>query len=440
MIYKDTKEFLKYLDNMEANIEPWIDRGLQLAGLIEVFGDINSTLDLNKVLMRIMKSAERVMHAEASSLMMRDEETDELIISVPTGPATAKLSGFRVPSGKGISGWVAAHGQPTAVPDVSKDPRFYGNVDEESGFQTKSIVCVPMKNQEGKIIGVLQVLNRIDGNPFTDEDIPLFTAFADQAAIAIENARLHIEELAKERLERELILARQIQQGFWPENPLPIDGLSIAGMSHPAMDVGGDYYDFIPITDNQLGIIVGDISGKGISAALLMATFRAALRAQIDINRSASDTISLVNNSIVRDTPPEKYLTLFYGVFDTNTRQLIYVNGGHTPGFLYNAHSKEEKYLDLGGTLVGFLENFPFEEGEESLESGSVLLLFSDGATDALNMDDEEFGFERLYALVREHCHLDAKGLIDVIYQNIIQFSKGASQFDDITMIVLKIE
>lgn len=297
-----------------------------------------------------------------------------------------------------------------------------------------------MRSPDGEIIGVLQAINKLDGTSFTDEEISLFSAFADQAAIALENARLHAEELEKQRLEQELALARQIQQRFWPNDPTPIEGMSISGMSVPAMQVGGDYYDFIPIGQNQLGIAVGDIAGKGVSAALLMATLRAMLRTQIENHHSVSDTIFRVNNAVFRDTPDEKYLTLFYCVLDTATRHLTYVNAGHTPGFLYNARNKEERYLETGGTLVGILEDFPFQEGHESLDSGSVLLLYSDGATDALNPKNEAFGVERLYSLVRENCHLNSKDLVGLIYKKIVEFARGAPQFDDITMIALKID
>ena len=430
----------RYINLLEDVLEPFVDRGIRMTDLIETLAIISSTLDPNKLLGLIMESAKHVMKSEASSLMILDKKTGELIISVPTGPVKAELSGIRIPPGKGISGWVAEHGVPLVVPDVSVDPRFFGDVDRESGFKTRSIICVPMKGPDNEVIGVLQAINKLDGTPFNDDEISLFSAFAYQAAIAMENLRLHIEELEKQRLEQELALAHQIQQGFSPDEPPSIEGISISGLSIPALQVGGDYYDFIPITQNQLGIAVGDISGKGVPAALLMATLRAMLRTQIENHHSVSETISLVNNAILRDTSDEKYLTLFYCVLDTEMHHLTYVNAGHTPGFLYNIHSKEEKYLELGGTLVGFLEDFPFQEGYESLDSGSVLLLYSDGATDALNPDDELFGEERLYSLVRENCHLNAKDLINQIYQKIVDFSKGVQQFDDITIIAVKID
>ena len=430
----------RYIDLLEEILDPFVDRSIKMSDLIETLAIINSTLDSNRLLWLIMESAKGVMKSEASSLMILDRDTDELIISIPTGSVQARLSGFRIPPGRGIAGWVAQHGIPVAVPDVSIDPRFFGDVDKESGFKTRSIICVPMRNPDGEIIGVLQAVNKLDGDPFTDDEIGLFSAFADQAAIALENARLHAEELEKQRLEQELNFARQIQQRFWPDELPDIEGMNISGMSIPALQVGGDYYDFIPIEEDHLGIIVGDISGKGMPASLLMATLRATLRTQVEEKlHSVSETIFLVNNSIFRDTTEEKYLTLFYCLLDTKARQITYVNAGHTPGFLYNIDTQEEKYLDIGGIPVGHFEDFSFQEGHESLDSGSVLLMYSDGVTDALNPQDEMFGEERLYSLVRENCHLNAKDLIEFIYQKIVEFSEGAQQFDDITMIALKI-
>ncbi|HIE30520.1 TPA: GAF domain-containing protein [Candidatus Poribacteria bacterium] len=437
---QNTQILSRYIDLLENTLEPFVDRSIRMANLVEILAIINSTLESNKLLWLIMESAKSVMKSEASSLMILDKDTGELIISVPTGPVNADLSGFRIPPGKGIAGWVARYGRPLAIPDVSADPRFYGDVDKKSGFQTRSIICVPMKSPDGEIIGVLQAINKLDGTPFIDEEISLFSAFADQAAIALENARLHAEELEKQRLEQELTLARQIQQRFWPDELPPIEGISVSGISVPAMQVGGDYYDFIPIGKNQLGMVVGDISGKGVSAALLMSTLRAMLRTQIENHHSVSDTVFLVNNAVFRDTPPEKYLTLFYCVLEIKTHCLTYVNAGHTPAFLYNIHSQEEKYLDIGGTLVGFLEDFPFQEGHELLDSGSVLLLYSDGVTDALNPENEAFGVERLHSLVRKNCHLNSKDLISLIYKKIVEFAKNTPQFDDITMIALKID
>jgi len=434
-------EWKKEIDaKIEEAIEPWIHRNYQLNVLIDMIAKINSTLDLDEVLSLIMEAVKEVMDAEASSLMMLDEETKELIIRTPTGPVKSKLSGIRLPRGQGFAGWVAENAKPLAVPDVTKDPRHYDNVDRTSGFQTKSLICVPMADSNSEVIGVLQALNRKDGTSFTDEDIDLFTAFANQASLAIEKARLHKEELEKQRLEQQLMLANAIQKGFWPKQPDRINGVSVAGFNVPATHVGGDYYDFIQIDSGKLGLVVGDISGKGVPAALLMANVRSMLRAHVQNKHTVSETVSLVNNAIYEDTPDERFLTLFYGVFDSNDRSFVYTNGAHNPPFLYNMYTKKEKILDVGGTLVGFLPDFPYEEECEFLEKGDVLVIYTDGVTEAKDKNEEMFGVKRLHALIRENAHLEAESLINLIYDNVLEFSKGTPQFDDITLMALKIE
>lgn len=425
---------------MEEAIKPWIRRNYQLTVLIDMIAKINSTLDLDELLSLIMEAVKEVMDAEASSLMMLDKETRELIIRTPTGPVKSKLSGIRMPRGQGFAGWVAENAKPLAVPDVTKDPRHYGKVDKTSGFQTKSLICVPITDSNSEVIGVLEALNRKDGTPFTDEDIGLFTVFANQASLAIEKARLHQEELEKQRLEQQLTLANAIQKGFWPKQPDQIDGVSVAGFNVPATHVGGDYYDFIQIDSDKLGLVVGDISGKGVPAALLMANVRSTLRAQVQNKHTVSEAVSLVNNAIYQDTPDEKFLTLFYGVFNQNDQSFLYTNGAHNPPFLYNMYTKKEKLLDIGGTLVGFMPDFLYEEKCEILEKGDVLVIYSDGVTEAENKNEEAFGVERLQNLIRENAHLNAESLINLIYDHVLEFTKETPQFDDITLMALKIE
>lgn len=425
---------------IEEAIKPWVYRNYQLTVLIDMIAKINSTLDLDELLGLIMEAVKEVMDAEASSLMTLDKETEELIIRIPTGPVKSELSGIRVPSGQGFAGWVAENAKPLAVPDVTKDPRHYGKVDKKSGFQTKSLICVPMLDSNSEVIGVLQALNQEDGTPFTDQDIDLFSAFANQASLAIEKARLHQEELEKQSLEQQLMLANAIQKGFWPKQPEQIDGVSVSAFNIPAKQVGGDYYDFIEIDSNRLGIVVGDVSGKGVPAALLMANVRSTLRAQVQNGHPVGETVCLLNSTIYQDTPDEKFLTFFYGVFDPKDRSFVYTNGGHNPPFLYNRNTKKERLLEAGGTLVGFLSEFPYEEGREILQKGDVLVIYTDGVTEAENEDEEVFGVERLHDLIRKNTHLDAKNLIELIYDNVVEFTAGMPQFDDVTLMALKIE
>ena len=426
-------------EGQQTWLAPWIESSYRLTLLVDVIARINSTMDLRSLLAAIMESAQIIMEADASSLMMLDRATNELIITVPTGPAQAEISGIRIPPGKGFGGWVAANGEPLVVADAQSDPRFFGDV-SKSGFQTKSLICVPLRSPHGETIGVLQAINKKDGSCFTEMDIPLFIALADQAAIAIEKARLHEEALEKQKLEQQLDLAHQIQEGFWPKELPNYDGIGLAGMCVPATHVGGDYYDLIPIDEARCTLVVGDISGKGVAAALLMATLRAALRAQIENHHPIEDTVFLVNNTLVKDTPDEKFVTLFCGILDTTEPKFTYVNGGHNPPILYDQNTDEMKFLEEGGLLVGFLEDIPFVSSSESLRPGQVLVVYTDGVTEAQNQEEELFEEERLQALIRQHADKSAQQLMETLYQAVVDFTAGAPQFDDITLVVMKVE
>ena len=413
---------------------------LHLCLLLDLVARINSTTDLQSLLSAIMDAAREVLSSEASSLIIRDPDSEELIIAVPTGPAESEISGVRIPAGQGFCGWVVEHAEPLVVERVDEDPRFYKDISKSTDFQTRSLVCVPLKNSQGHIIGALQAINRRDGKNFTPQDLPLFSVLGDQAAIALERARLQQESLEKKLLEKELELACQIQKGFWPKELPDYQGIDLAAMSLPATHVGGDYYDFIPLQGSQCALVVGDVSGKGPPAALLMATLRAMLRAQIENQHSVEDTISLVNNALVKDSPLEKFVTLFFGVLDAAALTFTYVNAGHNPPLLYDLGNGEIKELTSGGPIIGFRENLPFVAACEPLHPGHVLVMFSDGVTEAHNSSDELFGDDRLHELIRQHASKDAQELMGHIYGSVTEYAGAAPQFDDMTLLVMKVE
>jgi len=261
------------IDETQAQLLSYCQRCL----LLDMVGRINSTLDLESLLSAIMEAARVIMEAEVSSLFLRDRDTRELIIAVPTGPAKAEISGIRIPPERGFCGWVATHRKPLIVSDPQADPRFFGEV--SAGFRTRNVICVPINNSDGQILGVLQACNKRGQGGFTEADVPLFLSLADQAAIALERARLESEAVEKQLIERDLAVAAEIQKGFWPQQIPNYSGIGIAAFSEPAKEIGGDYYDFIPMGQDRCALVIGDISGKGIPAALLMSSLRAALRA-----------------------------------------------------------------------------------------------------------------------------------------------------------------
>jgi len=408
---------------------------------LDLVARINSTNNLQRLLSVIIEAACEIMEAEGSSIIIHDRKSGELIIAVPTGPASTEISGMHVPEGKGFCGWVVSQGQALVVPEAQNDPRFYENIDNASGFQTQNAICVPLRTPQGEILGALEAVNRQDGRNFTKADVPLFSIFGDQVAIALERARLQQESLEKQRLEQELSLAYQIQKGFWPKERPSYPGIGVAAMNLPAMHVGGDYYDFIHMDDDLCAFLIGDVSGKGVSAALLMANLRAVLRARLESNQSVEETIALVNNTLVKDTPSNRFVSLFYGVLDVVKRDFVYVNAGHNPPLLYDRTTGEIKNLVAGGgPILGFKENLKFEAAQEQLRPGQVLILFTDGVIEAQNPSKEFFGEERLRTAIAKHANEDAQLLMKRIYQAVRDFTQDEPQFDDLTMVIVEIE
>jgi len=260
-----------------------------------------------------------------------------------------------------------------------------------------------------------------------------------------------IEDLEeKQRMEQELQVAKGIQKRLLPESPPQIEGVEVAAMNLPSRHVGGDYYDFVPIDTKRWGIMIADISGKGIPAAILMAMTRAVFRTQLsllpaqmtdmEVKYSVPLTIAKMNSFLYKDTESHKFVSLFYAILDAEERSLTYTNAGHNPQILLHNRDGTVDFLTAGGTLVGIMENIPFEKDSVTLSSGDTLILYTDGVTDAINQREDTFGEERLLRLVKEHSSLCAQELMDKIYRAVLHFSTGTSQFDDITLIVLKMD
>jgi len=260
-----------------------------------------------------------------------------------------------------------------------------------------------------------------------------------------------IEELEDaQKIEQELQVAHQIQQHLLPETLPQIEGVDLAAMNLPSKEVGGDYYDFVQIDPTRWGIMIADVSGKGVPASILMATTRSAFRTQValfpahmtdmEIEYSVPLTVAKMNSFLYKDTESHKFVTLFYGVLDVEKKTFTYTSAGHNPQLLYRPQDKTEELLSAGGIMAGMMEEASFEKDNVTLNSGDVIVLYTDGVTDASNQDDQFFGEERFFQLVKEHSSLNAPEIMDKIYSEITDFSKGAQQFDDITLIVIKID
>jgi phosphoserine phosphatase RsbU/P len=317
--------------------------------------------------------------------------------------------------------------------------------ERESLEQLKPELLIPLSLNE-KLLGIMSLGMKQSEEPYSRTDIRLLDSVAAQTGLALENGRLTAaitaEVAAREKQKRELEIAHEVQERLFPQEYPPMAGLDYAGACRPALDVGGDYYDFIALSKTELGIAIGDVSGKGIPAALLMATLRAFLRGQT-MQRQSDLTAVMANlNKLVYDSSTSnRYATFFYGELDTSSRTLTYVNGGHNPPMLFRQSDcgRDVVRLDAGGPVIGLMEDCVYQQGSVALEPGDVLVAYTDGISEAMNEAEDEWGEEQLKDAVRPSRHAPARDLIDRIMTSADAFVAGAPQHDDMTLVIVRL-
>jgi sigma-B regulation protein RsbU (phosphoserine phosphatase) len=406
------------------------ERTLETQTLLEAEKSLSSTLDLSQLLELILDSLRKVVRYDAVAIYLIDAEKGEIEHIKARGFDAALEPDLHLKIGEGLAGWAAKKHTSLIVPDVKKDPRYI-----QARVETRSEMVVPISSQE-RIIGVFN-LESNRPNAYHQDDLELAEAFASLAAVSLERARQYEEVLGKRKLEEEISIAKRIQQSFLPRRKPQLSGFDISGVNLPSEQVGGDYYDFIPIIENQMGIAIADVSGKGIPAALIMASYRASLIAEIRNNYAIRSIMFKVNNLLYESTEPENYVTALYGVLDTKNHIFTFSNAGHNPPILRHANGEMEE-LTQGGVALGVFENSKYEERPLGLTEGDIMVFYTDGVTEAENRQEEEFGIERLKQVIENSCQLSARTIRDGIHGAVRDFTDGLPQSDDITLIVVK--
>ena len=404
-----------------------------LRALVEASKILNSTLDLDHLLELILEVATREMQADRGTVYLLDKQAGELRARIAQGLETRIL---RVKVGEGISGKVAETGETVRIEDAYQDPRFAQKFDAKSGYRTSSMICTPIRNKTGEIIGVIQLLNKTVGT-FGREDEVFLNALTVHIAIALENAKLHALLVDRQRIHTELELARQIQQNLLRPPPQRWHRYRMAARADTCYEVGGDFYDFLPISHSTLWVVIADVSGKGISSALVMSTVQASLRALLVGVHSFERLLEQMNPMIQDFTGGNLYVTLFLGLFDSESRKLHYINAGHNPPVLVRADGRFE-LLEEGGTVLGLLPGVKFTRAQTELQSGDVLLLYTDGVVEACNPADEMFGVEGLVRSVEaSRPDVTPETVLARILANVREFSAGEPPADDQTLVVI---
>ena len=394
---------------------------------------------LPDLLNEIINSSKSLLNAEASSLLLYDRGENYLYFHTVSGEKRKALTHKKIKIGEGIAGWVAQHKNEININDCYSDPRFNKDFDKATGFKTRNMLCAPMI-RKNELVGVIQVINKKDNRLFNEQDIDLFNLLASECALAIENARLAEVEIKTEQLNYELKIAHQIQQKLLPSKLPKLDGYELSAELIPAKEIGGDYYNVIKIDDDQTLFFVADVSGKSVSAALIVSTIYSFIQTYLIISSERFDLrdfVQSLNTFLITSTTQDKFATAWFGLLIHSEKKLISINAGHNPTFFFDNSSSELIELTKGGLLLGSID-FPYESEAIKLKRNDLIIFYTDGIPEAMNKSNIEYGEDRFKKLIVKYSPLPPDKLLNKIITGVKKFRGTAEQSDDVTFGVIK--
>ena len=408
-----------------------------LKALLGVAKALASEIKLDNLLQVIVAKAAEVMDAERATLFLYDQPRNEL-----WSKTTQKLeiNEIRVALGVGIAGTVAKTRALINIGDAYADPRFDSTFDKQTGYRTRSILCLPLIGNGDSLVGVIQVLNKRNRETFDKIDESLLAGLSDHITVALERGRLIEAYIEKERLEEGLKLAHDIQMSMLPKTFPPFPErreLDIFAAIAPAKKVGGDFYDFFFLDEDRLCFAIGDVSGKGVAAALFMAVIKTLFEAIAARVQNPSDILSTVNRQICRDNDSQMFTTLFCGILNTRTGEIKYSSGGHNPPY-HISRGGVQQVPQTGGRVLGLVEDSSYGGGRLVLGSGETIFLYTDGVTEALDPAGQFFSERRLESILTQTKFASARAQTEHLTSQITLFAAGAEQSDDITALAIR--
>ncbi|HZI49967.1 MAG TPA: SpoIIE family protein phosphatase [Pyrinomonadaceae bacterium] len=420
--------------SQESAAHEKVEQKTDLLALISKVGvALLASVTLNETLEQIVSLVFEAVPADRCMIMMRAKNDPELKVAVARlRDRQGDVGEIRI--SRSVIEEVVSHGKSVLTSDAQADPRFMGGTVVLQGV--RSVLAVPLGVGEN-VFGIIYADSPIADGRFTEDHLKVLTTLSSVAAIRVENARLAEEQLERERLERELQVASEIQQRFQPTSAPQLDGYELQGISFPCYEIGGDYYDFIRRANGNLVVALGDVSGKGTAAALLMSSLHAAVHAQFDMHPSLVEIISAVNRYLVESIPANRFVTLFYAELNPKDGQVSFLNAGHNPPLIVRTGGTMEQ-LAAGGLPLGIMAEADFREGHTKLNPGDVLVIYSDGVSEAVSPTGEEFGPTRLYEAVARNLDASAAGIRDRIESALTKFAQGTPAADDITLVIVK--
>lgn len=452
LIYHIREGYLEYERKIkELNYE----QEILLELLSRVGGALSSEANFDEVLKTILDYSVEVLKARAAAILTLTQDKKFVIPRYVHGfyPPVEKVEGYaatkekllvekflatKIPVGSTYLGEVVKTGKPLFIQNALEDKRIIQSA--KGMMDIRTVIAVPLKFRED-IIGVISFLNKETGGSFTQAEFSLAETLAEQAAVTLNNFRLYNELLARQREEREIEIAGEIQRQLLPRQYPELKNVELFGFSKAAKGVGGDYYDFLNFQNKRLGVIMADVAGKGVPASLVMVMIRSILRAVARANVQPAQIVNFLNKMITGDVSQERYATLFYYLYDIETGKLYFTNAGHGPLLIYRSKKMDFEMVDTPGFPIGISKDIEYVQSETKLEPGDICILYTDGITEARNIEKEEFTLDRLKEVIKTNA--DGKSAIEIgeaVKTALYEFVGDAPQHDDQTLVILKIK
>jgi len=401
--------------------------------ILEVTRKLAAPFDLDTMLREVVDAARNILDADRGTVFLYDAENEELVVKVAT-----ELGAIRIPADKGIVGESAQKRVLINVPDCYADERFNRAIDKKTGYRTRCMLTLPLIGYEDSLIGVLQILNKNSGT-FDDQDEYVAAALAAQAAVVLHRVKMTEALIASEKLDREITVARDVQMGTLPKKMPALIGYDIAGTFTPTDQTGGDLYDFIPVSDDQLFVLMGDATGHGIGPALSATQVRAMLRVALRLGADLSDAFRHINDQLVEDLPDDRFVTAFFGLLDAACHQVHFHSGGQGPILHFHATDGRYDWYEPSTFPLGYMDQTDLCDARViDMAPGDILGLISDGIYEYENPAGVQFGQAGLVRIFDEL----SSGAMDKLVQQIMQatYDHGGPvpQADDITIVLIR--
>lgn len=416
------------------------DMGRQLTtlnALLNISRALAQKLGVSELMPTVISETSAIMNAERCSFFLYDPEQKCLVGQVMQG---MEAKTFTVPEGAGVVGRVVRSKQLSNVLDAYEDPDFDRSFDIKNDYRTRNILAAPVLAEDGKVLGVVQVINKIGSRAFGEDDEILLEALTGQMQMAFERARLTESYVEKRRMDSALKLANSIQMSMLP-NEFPEPGIGpfdLHAILVPAKAVGGDFYDFFPVDEHRWCLVIADVSGKGIPAALFMAKTKALIKAFASVNCAPDDVLMRANNELAYDNAAAMFVTVFLAVMDTRSGEMVYSNAGHNHPYILTAEGEHRLLMDADCVPIGAMPDLEFSCASTVLQPNEVFYMFTDGVNEAMSPTNEQLGDDRLTELLVGLVAEPVKVQNDVVLQAVRDHANGAEQSDDITVMSIR--